>query len=250
MPFYRLLLEYDGSAFHGWQTQPNVRTVQGELNRALSILSRESVQTAGAGRTDCGVHARGQVVSFELAGPIEKDRLIAGIHGLCGGDLRVLRLDLAPDRFHARHDALWRAYSYRLLEHPSSLMRKLAWYPPTLPNLASLRQASEPLLGFHNLESFANTSPDNGSNESMILSLDWDCWDEGLIMTIRADRFLYKMVRNIVGTLVREASETGGGRDAVAAVLSARNRKSAAPPAPAEGLCFEAVGYDPPWPEE
>jgi tRNA pseudouridine38-40 synthase len=247
MPTYRLLLEYDGTDFHGWQVQPNVRTVQGEIDRALSILTRESVRSAGAGRTDRGVHARGQVVSFQLENAIDGRRVVAGIHGLCGGDLRVQRLEQAPDRFHARHDALWRAYSYRLLDHASPLWRRRAWHPPSLPPLPLLREMSEVVRQGEDFTSLANLSPENGTCRCRILSVEWTAWEEGLLFSIRADRFLYRMVRNLVATLVREAS-AGRSPEAMRDLLAARDRRAAASPAPAEGLCFEAVGYDPPWP--
>lgn len=249
MPTYRLLVEYDGTDFHGWQTQPNGRTVQGEIERALGLITREEVRTAGAGRTDAGVHAKGQVVTFRLECAVDRDRLRAGIEGICGDELRVRRCDDAPERFHARHDARWRAYSYRLLEERSARWRRLAWFPRAMPSLAILRRTSGPVLGEHDFSSFANLTRDQGSPICTVLDLDWNCWTEGLVLRIRADHFLYKMVRNLVGTLVRESLPDGGGAAAIEEILAGRNRRLAAPPAPASGLCFDAVGYDPPWPD-
>lgn len=247
MPVYRLLLEYDGTAFHGWQIQPAVRTVQGEIERALSLIARRPVRTAAAGRTDRGVHAHGQVVSFQIDDPLAPQRVIAGIQGICGGEIRVRACDEAPPGFHARHRAIWREYSYRMCERPSALWRGLAWQGPSLPSLPLLRAAAEPLLGRHDFAAFANASPDQLEFDCNILDARWDCWEAGFIMRIRADRFLYKMVRTIVSSLVRAAG-SGEGAAGIAEILASRSRQRAAPPAPPCGLTLEAVGYDPAWP--
>lgn len=249
MPVYRLLVDYDGTEFHGWQVQPAVRTVQGDLERALAILAREEVRTVAAGRTDRGVHARGQVASFHLDAAIPCERWVQGLNGICAPDLRVLRLEEAPSGFHARHHARWRLYRYRISLSRSATERTRAWWlrvPATLPRL---RTAAAPLLGPHDFSAFANQSPDDPDPRCDVARADWEATAEGFAFSVRADRFLYKMVRTLVGTLVREAGEGGGGAEAVARVLVSRDRRMAAPPAPAWGLSLEAVGYEPPWPD-
>jgi len=248
MPRYRLLLEYDGSGFHGWQVQAAVRSVQGEIERALLFLAREPIRTTAAGRTDRGVHARGQVVSFESFAPLDCRRLIEGIQGICGSEVRVRRCEEAPPGFHARHDARWREYHYRICDRPSAIWRTLAWQGRHFPALPALRSATEPLQGAHDFTSFANASPDNSDPNCNVLDARWECWEEGFLFTLRADRFLYKMVRTIVGTLAREARPDGGGPARVKEILAARSRRAAGSPAPAAGLTLHAVGYDPPWP--
>jgi tRNA pseudouridine38-40 synthase len=248
MPTYRLQLEYDGTSYHGWQIQPDVRTVQGEIERALALLSRERVVTVGAGRTDRGVHARGQVVSFDVARPLDPRRVIAGIHGICGPELRARVLEEAPPGFHARHDARGRTYSYRLLAGPSSLWRAYAALPGRPVSLSSLRSASVAILGTHDFRAFANASPDEVDPRCTVTLARWDAWEEGLRFRIQADHFLYKMVRNLVGTLLREAASGGGGARAIQDILAEGLRERAAPPAPAHGLCLETVDYVPPWP--
>jgi len=248
MPNYRLQLEYDGRGFAGWQVQPNVRTVQGELQRALAILTRQPIRTAAAGRTDGGVHARGQVVSFQLDSILDCRRIAFGIEGIVGDEISVRRLEEAPVGFHARHDARWRLYSYRLAERPVALWRERSWHPPRFPTLPALRMASAPLLGQHDFTAFANASQDDSVPVCRLMLINWDVWEEGLLLTIQADRFLYRMVRTIVGTLLREALPGGGGAERVEEILRARSRRLAGPSAPTEGLCLEAVGYDPPWP--
>jgi tRNA pseudouridine38-40 synthase len=226
-----------------------VRTVQGEIERALTLIIREPIRTAAAGRTDQGVHASGQVVSFEASRPLDPRRLIEGIQGICKGEIRVRRCDEAPSDFHARHRAIWREYRYRLCERPSALWRGLAWQGPPLPALPLLRASTEPLLGRHDFTGFANASPEIVDPVCHLIDARWDCWEEGFLFTIRADRFLYKMVRTIVATLLREAGPPGGGHARIAEILAARLRSLAAPPAPACGLVLAAVGYDPPWPQ-
>lgn len=250
MHVYRLQIEYDGGAFHGWQAQPDLRTVQGEIDRALSLVTRQRVHTVGAGRTDRGVHARGQVASFRCDAPVDCRRVARGVEGISGRDLRVRSMSEAPESFHARHAAIWREYRYRILLRPSALHRDCAWLPRAVPPLCILRQATEELLGSHDFTSFAGASPDVVDPRCSILRADWDCWDEGLQLTIRADHFLYKMVRTLVGTLIREAASESGGADRIRLILGGGSRQLAAPPAPAHGLSLERVGYDPPWPME
>ncbi|MDM7915719.1 MAG: tRNA pseudouridine(38-40) synthase TruA [Candidatus Eisenbacteria bacterium] len=250
MPAYRMQVAYDGTEFHGWQTQPGLRTVQGEIERALAILTRERVRTFGAGRTDAGVHARGQVVSFRCDGVLEPRKAIGGIQALCGPEVRVTAFDHdAPPEFHARHDARWRRYRYRLLERSSPLYRTQAWQPKRLPSLPALRAASLPLRGRHDFSSFANASPDPSHPVCDVTRLDWERWEEGIELIVEADHFLYRMVRNIVGAVLAAARCHGGGADEVARILEARDRRVGGVPAPAHGLCLLAVGYDPPWPE-
>jgi tRNA pseudouridine38-40 synthase len=248
MPRYRLLLEYDGGGFHGWQVQPAVRTVQGELERALALILREPVRTAAAGRTDVGVHATGQVVSFDASRSLDCRRVIEGIHGICGGEIRVHRCEEAPPDFHARHRAIWREYLYRLADGPTAVWRSVAWQVPRVPPLPLLRVATDPLLGRHDFSAFANASSDNSGPTCRVIEARWECCEGGFLFTIRADRFLYKMVRTIVSTLVRESGSGGGGETGILRILSSGVRRNAAPPAPPQGLVLARVGYDPSWP--
>jgi tRNA pseudouridine38-40 synthase len=250
MHSYRILLEYDGTAFHGWQVQPEVRTVQGEVERALGLLTRRTIRTAAAGRTDTGVHARGQVVSFEIEQPIDCRRVIAGIHGICGPEIRARRVEEAPPGFHARHDARWRLYRYRIALAPSALTRARAWHPPLPLRLPLLREAAMPLMGSHDFSAFANASRDDAPPVCEIVRADWECAGPEIHFTVRADRFLYKMVRTMVGTILREGVPEGGGAAAIARILADRDRRAAAAPAPAAGLCLMAVGYEPGWPRD
>ncbi len=248
MHVYRLQIEYDGGAFHGWQIQAELRTVQGEIDRALTLVTRQTIRTTGAGRTDQGVHARGQVASFRCDSPVDCRRAVRGVEGICGRELRVRRMEEAPEDFHARRAAMWREYRYRILEDPSALLRDRAWRPHEVPALALLREASGAILGRHDFTSFASASSDQVDPRCAILRADWDCWEAGIQLTIRADHFLYKMVRTLVGTLLRESCSGGGGADRMQAIIEGRSRQLAAPPAPSAGLCLERVGYDPPWP--
>ena len=248
MPVYRALVEYDGAGFSGWQTQPDARTVQGEIERALALISRAPVRISAAGRTDAGVHARGQVVSFHRDVEIDLRRTRTGIEGICGPEVRVHLLERAPDSFHARHSALWREYLYRLRVEPSALERGRAWVAPGRFTLPRLREASGPLCGRRDFTALANRSEDEVDPVCHVLAAEWDVDRDDFVFTIRADHFLYNMVRTAVGTILRAALDHGGGPAEVEEILGGLNRRRAAPPAPAGGLSLEAVRYDPAWP--
>ena len=250
MPTYRALIEFDGSRFHGWQIQPELRTAQGELQRALAVLLRHPVATAGAGRTDRGVHARGQVASFRTDEDLDTARIAAGIEALTERSLGIRRLERAPERFHARHDAIWREYRYRILPRRSPLGGARAAVVAPMPSLPLLRAAAAPLIGSHDFRAFANRSTEETSPICRVVDASWQAWgEEGIELSIRADHFLYKMVRNLVGTLIREVRRSGiDAASRIAAILEGGERGAAGPPAPAHGLRLERVGYDPAWP--
>jgi tRNA pseudouridine38-40 synthase len=162
--------------------------------------------------------------------------------------MRARRFEEAPESFHARHSACWREYSYRILLQPSSYHRDRAWWVPSLPGLGRLRASAEALLGAHDFSAVANQSSDPVDPVCTVTRADWGIWEGGLSFVIRADHFLYRMVRTIVATMIREARPGSAGADGIAALLATRNRALAAAPAPAHGLCLEEVGYDPQWP--
>jgi len=239
---FRLGVEYDGSGFRGWQVQPRVRTVQGELEAALRRVTGRAVRVAGAGRTDTGCHAAGQVASVTVATRLDAGRLRAALNAHLPPDVRIVEAAEAEPGFHARFSASRRAYRYLLVPRPTALRRCLAWARPIRASVAALNEAGRPLLGRHDFTTF---SKQGGEADEPFCTVSRARWTRGAGATrfdIEADRFLYSMVRRIVPTVLR-AAEDGGGSRAVRAALEARDRRAAAAPAPAQGLYLMRVRY-------
>ena len=245
VPTYRLVVEYDGSAFHGLQYQPVLRTVAGALESALARIFHQVVKVTAAGRTDAGVHASGQVISFsaERAFPIE--RLALALNAGTPPDLVVRDAALAADGFSARFDARERVYDYLILNRPfaSALWRTRAWHVPRAIDDARFVAASAPLLGEHDFVTFCGELPERGGTVRAVRSIELVRRDDVLRVTVRGNAFLHRMVRIIVGTLAGCAT---GYRDVAFAerALASRERGAAGPTAPAHGLYLAGVRYE------
>lgn len=247
----RLTVAYDGAGFHGFASNEGVATVQGTLTAALSTVLRAPVEITGAGRTDAGVHARGQVVSFDApAAGLDLVRLQRSVNALCGPAIAVREAIVAPDDFDARFSARWRRYRYTVLATtwPDPFLAGTAWHVGVPLHLAELRLAADPLVGEHDFSSFcrrpklaAGAFP--VSLVRRVLDARWDDLGDGrLCFEIRATAFCHTMVRSIVGTLV----DVGRGRRRAGEVLGivrGRDRAAAGPVAPPHGLCLWDVGY-------
>ncbi len=252
----RLTLEYDGARFAGWQVQPDARTVQGELERALAELLRAPVRVAGASRTDAGVHALGQVASFETRATVTPERLQAGLNALLPDDVAVVAVDEAPPGFHARFWATGKHYRYRLLlgRARRPLEAQAAWHVPWALDLAAMQAAGARLVGTHDFASFASRPDGDRDCTRTLFAVDVSraptpaaegarAAPDVVHVDVRGDGFLYKMVRTIVGTLC----QVGRGRlapEGMDAVLAARRRRAAGPTAPAHGLFLVRVEHD------
>jgi tRNA pseudouridine38-40 synthase len=245
VPTYRLVVEYDGSAFHGLQYQPALRTVAGALETALARLFHQVVKISAAGRTDAGVHATGQVISFstERAFPIE--RLALALNANTPADLVVRDAALAADGFSARFDALERVYDYLILNRAfvSALWRARAWHVPRAIDDARFVAAATPLIGEHDFVTFCGELPERGGTVREVRSIELTRRDDLLRVTVRGNAFLHRMVRVMVGTLVGCAT---GYREVAFAqsALEARERGAAGATAPAHGLYLAGVRYD------
>lgn len=260
----RIDLAYDGSGFHGWAAQPGLRTVQGEVEQALAVALRRRTSTGEllrvpvvcAGRTDTGVHARGQVLHVdtnreELAASAGRspepplEALQRRLSGILPADVVVRRVDEAPAGFDARFSATWRRYAYRVADRPASVdpltrSHVLAWSRPL--SLDALAEASAPLVGLHDFAAFCKQR-EGATTVRTLLDLSWVRRSDGVLeATVRADAFCHSMVRALVGCLLA----VGEGRRSVgwpASVLASVSRSPEVTVAPAHGLTLEEVAY-------
>ena len=233
-------MAYDGTRYAGFQVQANAPTVQAELERALGTLCGEPVRITGAGRTDAGVHASGQVVDFRTKSPLNAADLGRGVNALLPEDIAVSELEPAEESFHSRFSATGRTYEYRIRNASErDPLERLREHWLTVPlDLAAMERASEKLLGRHDFSAFA-AGP---GGVRTVRKAGW-CRDGALLrFEITADAFLRGMVRAIVGTLIW----VGRGKvdvDAFAQIVASQDRSRAGPSAPAKGLCLIAVEY-------
>jgi len=239
----RIDLAYDGSAFHGWQVQPELRTVQGELARLLSrLLGRETMPT-GAGRTDTGVHALGQVAHASGLNGNETARLCRVLPGMAPEDIDIRAVREVSPSFDARFSANWRRYAYRLGFRRDIFRRRLEWQVSDELDRAAMDAAAARVPGEHDFSSFCKTASLRENNRCRVVDCAFEWSDDSAIFGIRADRFLHNMVRTLVGTIL----EVGRGRRAAADlddILAARDRRAAGDKAPPCGLYLAEVGYD------
>ncbi len=237
----RITIEYDGTDFCGWAKQPGLRTVQGELERAMSVIARRDVTLTIAGRTDAGVHAVGQVASFD-----GEPLLLRNLNALLPADVVVTACVPARDGFDARRDALWRAYRYRICTRAVRPMfgRRTSLYLRDAPDLEVLQECAALLPGTHDFTAFTPTETDHVHFLRTVHAADWEEVPDGLVFSIRADAFMRRMNRALVGTML----EVAQGKRALGdftALLAGASRSEAGVTAPPHGLMFVGVGYPP-----
>ncbi len=244
---FKLTLHYDGAGFHGWQTQPDARTVQRELEQALEQLTTRPASVLGAGRTDAGVHATGQVASAVLPRRWDAGALERALNAVLPADIWVAAVEEVALDFHARYDAVARGYTYRVGTRAaarSPVLRRWCWPLGHDLDVDLMRAAARRLVGEHSFRAFARSGQPERGNRCVIDHAAWSAWaDLGWAFTVRANRFLHHMVRYMVGTMV----DVGRGRRPLAdvdALLAGEFGVETSPPAPAEGLCLTHVWYD------
>ncbi len=238
----RLDMAYDGARFHGWQIQPELRTVQGVLRHELTRLLGYTATPVGAGRTDAGVHARGQVAHLGVRDAREYERLERALARTMPEDIEIRRVALVAPDFNARFSATTRRYSYRILRG-RNVFDPHCWQIYFDVDRQAMDRGAQELLGRHDFSSFCKTSslkPDGNFCEVDLCRFEWS--PQGAMFEIRANRFLHHMVRTIVGTLV-EIGRGARPADDMAAILAARDRRCAGRMAPARGLFLEEVTY-------
>jgi tRNA pseudouridine38-40 synthase len=280
MPRFKLIIEYDGAPFVGWQRQENGLSIQEALEEALAAMTAESATVHGAGRTDAGVHALGQVASFMLQANIPADSLLRAVNRTLPPAIRIVEANVMPHGFHARHSTIAKTYEYRVFRHsicPPFLARYVHACPWPM-DVKILQAAAQFFVGEHNFLSFAATDPDlalrkrdpklalarslTGSDagaddrpaavpgkQGAIRTIYSSLWEqrltengELLLYRVRGNGFLHHMVRNLVGTML----DVGRGYtpiSAIPAMLAARSRAAAGPTAPAQGLYLHSVEY-------
>lgn len=242
----KLTLEYDGAAFVGWQMQPNGRSVQQVLEAAVERLCGTAVRITGAGRTDAGVHARGQVASLQVERDLPLRAWTAGLNSLLPEDVACLRAEVTPEGFDARRWARGKRYIYSIMRTPvrSPLWRGRAWEIRRPLDLQAMRDAAPALLGRHDFSALraADCPAETTIREIRRLEIVQDGARVDVI--VEATAFLKHMVRNIVGTLV-EVAHARRSADSLSALLEGRDRTRAGPTAPSHGLCLDEVFYLP-----
>ncbi len=274
----KVILSYDGAEFSGWQVQPHAVTVQGTLASAIGRITGEKVLPQGSGRTDAGVHALAQVMTFVTESPVPTGNFLKALNDILPPSVRVLEVTEAPPDFHARHSARAKTYRYRIYREaicPPFLARYVWHYPYPLAE-ETMGRASRFVVGEHDFTSFAAVDPERGrgetdlrsatglktrshtdspetthcseagvaaaSNVRTIFSSSWERSGQELVYTVRGSGFLHHMVRNLVGTFILVGKETLQEED-VARILAARNRSAAGATAPASGLYLVGVEY-------
>lgn len=243
MPVYRLQIAYDGTDFHGYAAQPGLPTVQGVLEEALT-RRLGPVSTVVAGRTDAGVHARGQVVSFSLERPTDPDLLVRALNRMLPDSVVVGSCEPAAGDFDARFSATSRSYRYRVLATTlrDPFEHRYSWHVPEPLDTAAMRQAAAAFIGEHDFASFCRRA-EGRSTVRTVLASDWMADGRFLEYRVTATSFCHQMVRSLVALMV----EVGRGRvdaDAMPAILEARDRAAAKGAAPPHGLFLWSVGYD------
>lgn len=252
---FKLTLEYDGSRFSGWQQQINARTVQGELNEAARQLLRSEFEIQGAGRTDAGVHALGQVAHLKLKTPtrLAPEQLLRELNDRLPSSIAVVELEPAPPRFHARHDALSRAYFYQISTRKTALAKRYVWWIKEPLDVPAMQQAAALLPGRHDFAAFRAPDPSKPGESTIVVVDAAEVGVDGpmIVFRIEASHFLWKMVRRLAGTLVKigkgdvslqQFQDLFSGEHRAGKELSA-GLDIAAWTAPASGLFLEGIGY-------
>lgn len=245
MPNYRLLIEFDGTEFKGWQYQPDQRTVQGEIERAASVFFHKPVRLHPAGRTDSGVHARGMVANFKEERCVDCERLKKALNGITDRDVIIHEVRLAADDFHARWSATAREYCYRISKRRTAINRNFAYFVKDPLDIAAMNRAVSCLPGSHNFRGFSLAIAKEKHYLCRVESAEWSENAEEMHFKIKANRFLHGMVRILVGSCI----QVGKGLMTVKRfedVLNNQNSRKAGFKAPAKGLCLEKVYYDGP----
>ncbi len=253
---YRALLAYEGTAYHGFQWQPQAPTVQGEVEQVLADVTRQRVRILAAGRTDAGVHALGQVIAFDISWRHKVIDLLRALNALLPPDIAVRKLERAPSDFHPRYDARSRTYRYTILNQPwrDPLLRRVTYHLREPLDVEAMDRAAQTVTGFHDFAAFGQPMSDGGPTVRHVFAAR--CWSEGLPLSgsgeslihfeVEANGYLRRMVRRLTGALIC----VGRGQYSVAdfvGILSCSAALQGGPAVPSHGLCLRRVAYEREW---
>ncbi len=242
MARYRVTLEYDGTEFAGWQVQPGLRTVQGEVIESIGKILGETIKVTGAGRTDAGVHAFGQVADFYIEKEIEPLKFLFSLNAVTPDDIAVKSLQEVEPGFNSRRDAKSRIYTYRIHVGPTAINRNYVWQLSYELDLNMMKEAAKAIIGQHDFSAFAVQKSLKEDNRCEVFDASWSSIGMELMFNIEANRFLHGMVRSLVGTFV----EIGKGKipvEDMERILNDGDYTSVGAKVPAKGLCLVKVNY-------
>lgn len=240
----KMVIEYDGSNYHGFQIQPNAITIQETLETCLAQLTGETIRITAAGRTDAGVHAMGQVISFDTASTIPDDRFCLALNRFLPDDIKALSSRQAPDDFNARFNAVKKTYRYSIYNSAAGqiLVRKYALCLNETLDIEAMQQACRYIEGRHDFSSFCASGSSARTFERNVMKCELTHNGVWLTLEMEADGFLYNMVRITVGTLLEVGRSRLSPQD-ISSILEVRDRAAASPTAPPQGLCLIKVDY-------
>jgi tRNA pseudouridine38-40 synthase len=242
VPRFKLTIEYAGTRYSGWQIQKNARTIQGAIDRAVrTVTGRKDFELYGAGRTDAGVHALAQVAHLDVSTNLPADTLVRRLNDDLPADINILRAEVVPHRFHARHDAVARRYVYQIARRRTAFAKSYVWWVREMIDVERMRDAARAFVGMRDFKAFAEQDGNAGDRSTTVLVEYLEIVEHGdlLLVAIEGSHFLWKMVRRIVGVLV----EVGRGGIEVQQLLSIASDTPARLTAPASGLFLARVYY-------
>ena len=245
MSNFKITIEYDGSAYHGWQRQASERTIQGEIENALKTMTGNTITVTGSGRTDAGVHALNQTANFRCTTSLTPEVFLKGLNSLLSEDIVISSCKIVPEKFHARYDVKSKVYQYRILNRslPAAISRQYAWHIRKKLNLSAMQEAIRCIIGSHDFKAFEGSGSPRVSTVRCITNADFvETDNDYLVLKIEGDGFLKFMVRNIVGTLVDVGFDKITPHD-FKQILISKDRNLAGITAPAHGLFLMEVKY-------
>lgn len=242
MKNYKLLIQYDGTNYAGWQIQKNADTIQQRITDAIKILLKEDINLLGSGRTDSGVHAFGQTANFRTENEIDIYRFKHSLNSILPDEISILKMDKVEDDFHARFDAKRRSYLYLLTKIKSPFYKKYSYFYPAKININKLNEISRYFIGEKDFTSFCRKNEDIENKDCNIFEARWRKSGDLVLFYIQANRFLHGMVRTIIGTILK-ANVSENPQKIIEEIFRAESREEAAESVPAKGLFLYKVEY-------